>query len=368
MVPKKDEIFPLYYKSDWHKVREHHIAWWNKEIVDPLVYVYCTRNNMKDVSEITPPRESKDKYLDVNYRIKSFERFLHTTRFCMDMVPCFTTEIGPGDLALFAGVHAKFSKECVWFDSVIDDITKAEVPGYDPNNKYWNTTLDLMNKGVKHFKRKSLVSIPDLIEGLDILAALRGTKELLLDMYDYPEHVHRFQRALLELYFEYYDRCYEITKDETGGSYFWVWGPGRTAKIQCDICTMLSTEIFQEFVMPYLMEQCERLDYTFFHLDGIGAVHHLDLLLKIPELDGIQFTPGAGQPGAGDPCWYDLYAKVLKSKKCMIVLGVKKEEVIPLLKELGPEKLMISTLFIENEEKADKLITGLSRMYGNRQC
>ena len=109
-----------------------------------------------------------------------------------------------------------------------------------------------MREGMKRFYRKSLVHLPDFVEGLDILVALGGTNGLLLDMYDHPCHVHRFQRALLELYFEYCDRCYEITRDQTGGSCFWVWAPGRLAKLQCDFSAMISPAMFDEYLVPYL--------------------------------------------------------------------------------------------------------------------
>jgi hypothetical protein len=40
------------------------------------------------------------------------------------------------------------------------------------------------------------------------------------------------------------------------------------------------------------------LPRTFYHLDGIGQLHHLDLVLSIAELDGVQWVPGDGKPTA----------------------------------------------------------------------
>ena len=40
------------------------------------------------------------------------------------------------------------------------------------------------------------------------------------------------------------------------------------------------------------MEQAEYVDYAMFHLDGPEALPHLDLLLDIPNLNGIQWQPG----------------------------------------------------------------------------
>ena len=62
--------------------------------------------------------------------------------------------------------------------------------------------------------------------------------------------------------------------------------------------------------MPHLQEECRNLDWSIYHWDGPGQIPHLDLLLDIPELTGIQWVPGAGKPGTGSPKWFDLYRRI----------------------------------------------------------
>ena len=50
-------------------------------------------------------------------------------------------------------------------------------------------------------------------------------------------------------------------RDEVGGSCYWVWAPGRTAKFQCDFSAMISPAMFNEFMLPVLGEMCERVSY-----------------------------------------------------------------------------------------------------------
>ena len=47
---------------------------------------------------------------------------------------------------------------------------------------------------------------------------------------------------------------------------------------------------------PELAASCRRLKNAFYHLDGLGQLPHLKSLLSIPELKGIQWVPGDGQP------------------------------------------------------------------------
>jgi len=82
--------------------------------------------------------------------------------------------------------------------------------------------------------------------------------------------------------------------------------------------------------MPDLISCCEHLEYGFYHLDGKGELPHLDQLISIERLRGIQWQPGDGQPLADG--WLDIIAKIRNSgKRCQIyvdctgALIVKKE-------------------------------------------
>ena len=175
---------------------------------------------------------------------------------------------------------------------------------------------------------------------------------------DYPDKVHEFQRAILPLYIEHHRRLYEIIKDEVGGSCFsafHIYGKGRIAKLQCDFSAMISPQMFEEFVSPYLAEQCRQLDYTVYHWDGPCALQHEGPLLAIKELQAIQWTPGAGNPGIGDPVWWPMYHRVRAAGKSLMLLGVTADEAKALVEEFGPEGLDI-LVNVKSEEEADDLV------------
>jgi 5-methyltetrahydrofolate--homocysteine methyltransferase len=115
------------------------------------------------------------------------------------------------------------------------------------------------------------------------------------------------------------------------------------AKLQCDFSAMISPRMFEEFVLPYLWEQCERLDYSVYHLDGVEAIKHLDLILSIPKLTALQWTAGANEPGAGAAEWFEIYRRARKAGKSLLLLDVDGKDVPRLVEELGPEGLLIGT-------------------------
>jgi corrinoid protein of di/trimethylamine methyltransferase len=117
------------------------------------------------------------------------------------------------------------------------------------------------------------------------------------------------------------------------------------SKLQSDISTMISQDDYRRFVQPFIREQCQRIPYTLYHLDGVGAMHHLDALLEIDELNAIQWTPGVGEPQGGSPKWYDLYRKILAGGKSIMACWVTLDELRPLLDAIGSDGVHIEMDF-----------------------
>ena len=97
-------------------------------------------------------------------------------------------------------------------------------------------------------------------------------------------------QEVTDIYYEYYDRFYDIIKDEEGGNaytVFQIWGPGRTVKLQCDFSAMMSPEDFRKYIQPSLRTQSENVDHVLYHLDGPAAIKHMDALMEIDGIDAL---------------------------------------------------------------------------------
>lgn len=65
---------------------------------------------------------------------------------------------------------------------------------------------------------------------------------------------------------------------------------------QSDFAYMISPDQFDQFVVPDLTACCAHIEGAFYHLDGKGQIPHLQHLLAVPGLKGVQWIPGAGAP------------------------------------------------------------------------
>jgi hypothetical protein len=101
-----------------------------------------------------------------------------------------------------------------------------------------------------------------------------------------------------------------------------------------------------------LVAHCDWLDYAVYHLDGPGAVPHLDLLLEIPSLRAIQWTPGAGQPPM--PHWLPMLRRIQSAGKGLF-LYTWPEELDALMDGLKPEGVILN-LWAGSPAEADALV------------
>ncbi len=95
---------------------------------------------------------------------------------------------------------------------------------------------------------------------------------------------------------------------------------------------MISPEMFARWVLPDLETCCDALEYPFYHLDGPGQLVHLDAILSIPKLRGVQWIPGAGAPPAEK--WIAVLKRIRSAGKLCQVY-VEPEGARKIVEELG---------------------------------
>jgi len=337
----------LLYRRDMDEVRDRLTVWWNGgDIGRPVMQLKAPRPKPLEAIKAMPkPKGWLTNYSTSNfdYRVNLSARACTNTYFLGEAVPAVAPDLAPNCLALYLGCRGVEGKDTVWCEPVIDRPDDARFD-FDPDNFYWNFTLRLGARQLGLGKGKFLLAFPDLIEGLDTLAALRGTKNLVLDLTRRPDWVKACLRHITDRYFRYYDVLYDMFRDEVGGSIFWAWAPGRVAKFQCDFSAMIPPDMFGEFMVPILKEMCERVSYCMYHWDGPGALPHHDHILSIPRLKVLQWTPGFGREPPWDRRWWSIYHKTIEAGKKVFISCDTLENLSALREEFGQDlkQFMIS--------------------------
>lgn len=329
----------LLYRPGWEKARERLTTWWQGgDIGRAATQFQVVRETPHEEIEALPEPENwitHYSWRDLDYRVNLARRGNLLRDYVGEAAPWAAPgDLGPGCVSLYLGCTGHERPGTVWFEPCRQSLEGASFE-VDRENFYWNFTLRAHRETLLYSRGRFLHQFPDLIEGLDTLASLRGSQELLTDLVDRPELVQRCLRQITDRYFYYYDLLYDLIRDEVGGSVFWAWAPGRMVKLQCDFSAMISPGMFADFMKPVLVEMTERTAHSMYHLDGPQAVRHLDCLLSIPQLNMIQWTPGAGQPFTDDPMWFPLYRRVLDAGKTLFLYASDLDKLQQLQQEFG---------------------------------
>ena len=342
------------WKSNLEETKQRYINWWNHKGIILNMWEHF-QEGVQPHAEIMPPAPAKDlsqKWFAPQWRAEYLDWYVAHSSLKADILPVANTQLGPGSLAAILGGVFEGGEDTIWIHPN-PDFTDEIV--FNPEHPNWILHKELLKACKAKANGHYFVGMPDLMEGLDVLAALKGTDRVLLDTVMQPEILEQQMQQINDIYFKVFDELYDIIRegDEMAFCYFSSWAPGKMSKLQSDISTMISQDDYRRFVQPFIREQCQKIDYTLYHLDGVGAMHHLPALLEIEELNAIQWTPGVGEPQGGSPKWYDLYKKILAGGKSVMACWVTLDELKPLLDHIGVDGIHLEMDF-HNEKEVEQ--------------
>lgn len=304
--------------SRWSEVRSDAGLWWAGKLDRPLVQMRLfgadpgrPASRLGGITFRTP----YDTSLSAADIVDRWDFELSSLHYMGDAFPVVWPNLGPGVLSTALGAEAEPHEHTTWFhpseETPIDRIHFR----YDPENRWMRRVRELSKVASERWRGNVLVSMTDLGGNLDILSTFRPGEKLLLDLYDSPEEVKRLTWEAHEAWWTAFRDLDAVIRGSNPG--YGAWCPIFSEEpyyiLQCDFCYMIGPDMFEEFVKPELAASCRKLVNGFYHLDGPGQLAHLDSLLAIPELKGVQWVPGSGRKAHGE--WVEVYRKIRAAGK-----------------------------------------------------
>lgn len=349
---------------EFDKVAERMVAWFNCEILDrPVIQVTAPRpaDERCDYPSYKQHETLEARWTDVEYTVAGNDVNIRNTYYAGEAVPMLFPNLGPEILANMLGCDIEFGEITTWS---VPMIRTWEEPwrdlNVDPDNRWLRILLDMTRLGLEVGKGQWLTGLTDFHPGGDLLAALRDPQDLCMDLLDCPERVKELVAVTEASFYDVYEAQYALMRQagQTGTTtWLSVYSPGRYYPTSNDFSCMIGKEAFDEFFLDELMREWRWLDHSLYHLDGPGAIRHLDSLLAAPDLNGIQWVPGANSGPATQ--WIDLLKRIQDAGKC-IHFSIGSDELDDLMEHLRPEGVMFSTT-ASCVEEADAIVAKAAR-------
>ena len=352
----------LRYKGDFDKVLERFEAWWHCRIIDrPLVTVPAARAGPARRLPEKTHASLRQQRMDVEYAVDRFEASLEGQQFLADSLPRFLPNLGPELTATLFGCELVFSESTSWSKPIAGSCREILDMQLDFENEYWTAIRELTDLSLQRGRGKWLTAITDLHTNGDLPAALRDPQALCLEMADDIDSV----RAACDYVTDFFPRIYEDLYDRIAAagqpSMTWIPAPhaGKMYATSCDLICMISPEMFRTTILPCLIREMRYLDRNIFHLDGPGALRHLDALLELPEMNGVQWIFGAGKGPARK--WIDVYRRIQAARKNMQIHCESFDEAVWFTEHLRPEGVWLA---VGRSYQRDEIEQFLRRMEG----
>jgi len=330
-----------YTKADYEKLRRTYRSWWKGELGRPIAGAVLTDQPPCRKESTNPTLQfatAWDASISPQQFIDAHDYQFSTQRYLGEAFPFLNfNSFGPGVLAAFLGCRPNARKETVWFEAPKADMPLCELHfELDKNNPYLRRVLNVYEAGMEKWRGAVVMSMADLGGVMDVLASFRGTENLLLDLYDEPEEVLRCVGEIQREWFKCYDLINETIGSERMGYSQWfnLYDEEPSYILQSDFSYMISPSMFKTFVAPELDSSAKRLTNTLYHLDGVGEIPHLDMLLAMEGVKAIQWVPGDGPALSMD--WSELIARILAGGKKLLSCALLPDGTLnPVIKDPG---------------------------------
>jgi len=339
-------------------------AFWAHEATERPILHICVPDKAAPWTE-HEPKSLYDKWENLEARHAASRFAMEHTQYYGEAFAHDWINFGPGALAAMMGSGYTPDWNTIWFGKeqrFFEDWNNLDDLRLMPESPMYKMVLDMTRLMCGQNDGSYVVGVSDLGGNLDILASLRDTQTLLMDLHDHPGAVLRATEIIDAAWQTCYGQLRDILRSSgQHGHSAWLgpWCETTYYPLQCDFAAMISPDDFARFVMPSLKRISEFLDHGIFHWDGPGQIVHLDHLLSLPRLDGFQWVPGDGAAPVWDEQWFPLYEKIQAADKNLVLHGFSSvETVLKMCKALSAKGLWLSVT-LETEAEAKDLLAQL---------
>lgn len=334
-------------------VSDRYLQYWHRENHDrPLLFLAAPQERRQPLKPFTGTLTQR--WLDIDYMLASARRRFENTYYAAEGYPHAFPNLGPDIFGAILGCELNFGESTSWAEGQVDDLRKLDLTRLDENNRWWKQIQQMTQAMAEDAKGDYKVGITDLHGGMDALVSLRGPEALCIDLVEQGDLVETLAMQLFDRFKDVYECLSAIIGKHQQGQTNWlgIYHPEQWYVTSSDFQGLISEPMMRRFVLPELLAELKLLKNSVFHLDGVAALRHLDCLLSLPELDGIQWVPGAGQAGA--PAWLPVLKRIQDAGKT-VHIDVRPHELPQMLEALAPEGIMYS-VYCDSVAQADAML------------
>ena len=340
-------------KPDFEMAMKRIEAWFAGHMIDrPPVRFALHNAEYNHGPEVTVRWATlRERWFDAEYQVDSFVESMRGRVFYGETFPVFWPNLGPNVYAAFHGAELEYGEVTSWVRHCLHDWEDLGKLAFSRESLYFKKIEEMTRLALQKCPDEFLVGYTDLHGSLDCVADWRDPQQLCLDLLDSPEKVKEGVAAADRNFLPVFDYFDALLKEHGQPSVAWMDIPvrGKMHIPSCDFTSMISVEDFNTFYLPSLEAEVSQMTHNVFHLDGKGMLRHLDRILSVPGVHGIQWVQGVGDD-LPIMQWLPVIRKIQAAGKGVVV-DLQLDELEPFIDAMKPEGLY---LCLAAEEKIQR--------------
>lgn len=296
----KSAVKPLLFKPDMEEAVKRWDAYYNGDIIKrPIICVTAPKRGCEEYQRHGGSYYDQ-VYEDIDLILRHALEDAENTFFGGDLIPAYYPSLGPDEVACYCGAKLEFQEDSMhtnWCVPFVEDWAETEPLHIHEDSPYWQRILQIYRRGAELLKGKMLMYHVDLHTNMDLLAAVRGTENLCMDLIDCPELVDEAMKQSRALFHKLWKDIAEAGQMDENGYWFGAYGQKGMAILQCDFGAVISPEMFERWVMPALEEEADIVDRVIYHWDGPETLRHKKALLNSDKIHTLAYVPLPSEGG-----------------------------------------------------------------------
>lgn len=349
-------------KPDLETVLARFDAWWECDLLDRPLLSVPIRSERPHPTPIRGSEDPRSVWFDGAAILDRYEAWVERTEFFAESLPIYYPNLGPDLCSTLFGVELEFGPDTSWSTPIASTAKEALGLEWTMDNAYWRFIESQMKASVERSKGRWLTGYTDIHGHADLLAAILGPGELCLECVEDPESVQAACLSLNQAVMEVYRRGFGILEEAGMPATTWTPSPyrGKMDVASCDFAALISLPMFQQLVLPALLDEMDQMDRVIFHLDGPTSLQHLDLLLSLPQIHALQWVYGAGNGPAAR--WVEIYQRAQKAGKAVQVNCESADDALEVARHIRPEGAWYCVGEVLNLSDAEQLLEKLATL------
>lgn len=316
-----------------------HLTWWKKTNATPLVANYVPHK---------VPCPGLDIGVDPAHIVRRKQANAEASApYAEEALVVARADFGPAFLPAVAGAGFEHDEHTSWNHPAYNELHEAHVAPFDPERPlyqdYLNRLKPLLECG---WTELFLPGMSDVLGPLDIVAALVGSENLAIGLYEEPDEVRRlafeavdFLKGALTFEWELFARA-GFSEGLTEA--FAIWMPGRGLRPSEDVATLVGPNHIEQFFLEADSQVFELADSVFFHIHS-AAKAALPILLQSRNLGAVEL--GRDPNGPDLPVRLNM-ARLIQSHNLSLQFSsweipMADDEIIETVQSLNPQGLLL---------------------------